>query len=107
MANSKIGLPELGNWSQFAMEVLSRVTERLVREGFTVDKDNTYPYHIIISKLSYQSTRYSVFCGGFTPQIDVLRLTRKGTGDQRCTETSYNGSGNLNRLVKFLEKQPW
>lgn len=90
---------------KLAKKILYKAKLELLNQGFSIGEDN-WPYHISISKFG-EHLQFSLVCTGFTPRLDLLKLTKSGGPDRRCKERSYSGTGNLKSLVKFLKEQKW
>jgi len=87
---------------KLAMKVLKEDCYKESRwRGYTVVEDD-YPYHIIVK---WRKISFSVWCGGFTKNIEIMRITENGKPDDRFKERSYASAvAAFNWLDRYFRK---
>lgn len=70
--------------------------------GYTILEDY-WPYHIIIQ---WRTTRFSLWCGGLSKNIEPIKLNKKGKPDNRCKERYYaTAVAAFNWLDRYFRKK--
>jgi hypothetical protein len=86
-----------------SISVLAQLRHDFLDNRISFLEDPTWGSHVIA--LLDNGVRYSCFCSGFDKYIDVVKLTPKGTPDNRTGERRFATSMGVIHFLKSKERK--